>query len=541
MDLNPLLVSIGATIALVLLVIFFLLSRIKVAGPNEAFIVTGRKGQPVTNPETGEITTDLSGQKVVMGASTFVVPFVQRLELLELSSRQISVQVGSAVSSNGIRCSLEGVAIVKVGGTEDAVRAAAQRFLGQQADVDRFTTEVLAGSLRSIVGRLTIEEIIRDRAAFAREVSEEAEVSLTNQGLVLDTFQLQDIQAEGNYIADLGRPEAARAEKDAKIAEAVAQRESEQARLQAEEEVAEAQRQLALRVAQIKAETDHAEAEAAAAGPKSKAAQDREILAAQQEVAEEQASLKERELDTEVRKPADAQRYAVEQAAEGRKSASIRDAEARRESTIAAATAKAEEDRLIGAGERQRREELAKAREIEGRSEGEAEKARREALAEAVRVEGEAEASAILARGDAEAQAMEKKAAAYEQYGDAAIIDLLATVLPEVVGRAAEPLSAIDKLTVISTDGASQLTKNVSTNVAQGLQLASDLTGVDLMTLFSQLANRTTGAAPAPAAPASKPARKESRTAVIDGNVIDGNATDNTPTPPSPPPATPNA
>ncbi|QGG96856.1 flotillin family protein [Actinomarinicola tropica] len=487
---NTVLIAVAAAVGLLVLVIAFLLSRIKVAGPNEAFIITGRKGQPVKNPETGEVTTDLSGQKVVMGASVFVVPFVQRLESLDLSSRQILVQVGSAVSSNGIRCSLEGVAIVKVGGTEDAIRAAGQRFLGQQTEVDRFTTEVLAGSLRSIVGRLTIEEIIRDRAAFAREVSEEAEVSLTNQGLVLDTFQLQDIQAEGNYIQDLGRPEAARAEKEAKIAEAVAQRESEQARLQAEEEVAEAQRQLALRVAQIKAETDAAEAEAAAAGPKSKAAQDREVLAAQQEVAEEQATLKERELDTEVRKPADAARYAVEQEAEGRKVAAIRDAEARRESTIAAATAKAEEDRLIGAGERQRREELAKAREIEGRAEGEAEKARREALAEAVRVEGEAEAAAILARGEAEATAMEKKADAFEQYGDAAIVDLLASALPEVVGRAAEPLSAIDKMTVISTDGASQITRNVSTNVAQGLQLASDLTGVDLTALFTQLATR---------------------------------------------------
>jgi flotillin len=508
-DMDLLLIAVGSVVGLLVLVVAFLLSRIKVAGPNEAFIVTGRKGRPVTNPETGEVTTDLSGQKVVMGASVFVLPFVQRLASLDLSSRQIGVQVGSAVSANGIRCSLEGVAIVKVGGTEDAVRASAQRFLGQQGEVDRFTTEVLAGSLRSIVGRLTVEEIIRDRAAFAREVAEEAEVSLTNQGLVLDTFQLQDIQAEGTYIADLGRPEAARAEKEAKIAEALAQRESEQARLRAEEEVAEAHRQLALRVAQIKAETDAAEAEAEASGPKMKAAQDRQVISAQQQVAEEQAMLKERELDTEVRRPADAERYAVEQEAEGRKNAAIRDAEARREATIAAATAKAEEDRLIGAGERQRREELAKAREIEGRAEGEAEKARREAIAAAVRTEGDAEAAAILATGQAEAEAMEKKADAYERYGDAAIVDLLAKALPEVVGKASEPIGAIDKLTVISTDGASQLTKSVTNNVAQGLQLASDLTGVDLSSLFAQLASRVGnghGAGPATAESARRPA-----------------------------------
>ncbi len=506
---TSLLIGLAALVGLVILVVLFVVTRIKVAGPNEAFIVTGSKGQPVTNPETGEITTDLSGQKVVMGASVFVVPFVQRLQSLDLSSRQIIVSVGSAVSANGIRCALEGVAIVKVGGTEDQIRASAQRFLDQQDDIESFTTEVLAGSLRSIVGRLTIEEIIRDRAAFAREVAEEAEASLTNQGLVLDTFQLQDIQAEGTYLADLGRPEAARAQKMAQIAEAEAHREAEQARLRAEEEVAEAQRQLALRQAQIRAETDAALAEAEAAGPRAKALQDREVLTAQQEVASEQAALKERQLDTEVRKPADASRYAVEQDAEARKSAAIRDAEARRASTIAAAEAEAEEKRLIGAGERQQREELAKAAEIEGRAQGEAEKARRGAIAEAVRLEGDADASSILARGGAEAEAMQRKADAYEHYGQAAIVDLLAQVLPEVVRAASEPLGSIDRMTVISTDGASQLTRTVANNVEQSVQVMSDLAGVDITSLISALVakaaapNAPIDAAVVPSAPSA--------------------------------------
>lgn len=487
---SPITIAAVALVALVVLVVMFLLGRIKVAGPDEAFIVTGRKGKPVINPESGELTTDLSGQRVVMGASTFVLPFVQRLAVLNLSSRQILVQVGSAVSANGIRCTLEGVAIVKVGGTEDAIRAAGQRFLGQQSDIDSFTTEVLAGSLRSIVGRLTVEEIIRDRAAFAREVAEEAEASLTNQGLVLDTFQLQDIQAEGDYLGDLGRPEAARAEKMAKIAEASAHREAEQARLAAEEEVAEAQRTLDLRQAQISVETEAARAEAEAAGPKAKAEQDQEVLNSQQRVAEERAQLKERELDTEVRKPADAQRYAVEQEAEGNKSASIRRAEADKEASIAAAQAKAEEDRLVGAGERQRREELAKAAEIEGQAQGAAENAKRVAIAEAVRVEGDADAAAILARGEAEAEAMGRKAEAYEQYGEAALADLLVQALPEVVRAASEPISAIDKMTVISTDGASNITKTVGSNLTEALQVAADVTGIDLQALLQTLAQR---------------------------------------------------
>ena len=510
---NTVIYSVLGLVGLVALIALFVITRIKVAGPNEAFIVTGRKGQPVTNPETGDITTDLSGQKVVMGASVFVIPFVQRLQSLDLSSRQIGVSVGSAVSANGIRCALEGVAIVKVGGTEDLIRASAQRFLDQQGDIESFTTEVLAGSLRSIVGRLTVEEIIRDRAAFAREVAEEAEASLTNQGLVLDTFQLQDIQAEGNYLADLGRPEAARASKEAQIAEAKAHREAEQARLQAEEEVAEAQRTLDLRRAQIRTETDAALAAAEASGPRAKANQDREVLAAQQQVAEEQATLKERQLDTEVRKPADAQRYAVEQEAEASKSAAIRHAEAERASTIAAAEAEAERNRLVGAGERQRREELAKASEIEGRAQGMAEQARREAIAEAVRAEGDADASAIAARGQAEAQAMQQKADAYEQYGQAAVIDLLAQVLPEVVRAASEPLAGIDKMTVISTDGASEVTRNVASSVAQAMQMVTDLTGVQMSELIGGLADRAagrpTGDQNAAAGLAAKPSRRE--------------------------------
>ena len=313
---------------LVLLVVGVVVSRIKVAGPNEAFIVTGRKGKPVTNPETGAISTDLSGQKVVMGASVFVLPVIQKLASIDLSARQISVSVGSAVSAQGIKCSLEGVAIVKVGGAEDSIRAAAQRFLGQQDHIEPFTQEVLAGSLRSIVGRLSVEEIVKDRAAFAREVAEEAETSLTNQGLVLDTFQLQDIQTEGSYLRDLGRPEAARAEKEAAIAESIARREAEQARIKAEEEIAVADRELALRRAAILAETDAATAHAEASGPIAKAAKDQEVIAAQEQVAERQALLRERQLDTEVRKPADAERYAVETAAEGAKSRALREAEA---------------------------------------------------------------------------------------------------------------------------------------------------------------------------------------------------------------------
>jgi flotillin len=463
-------------------------SRFRVAGPNQAFLITGRKGKgAVKNPETGEVSTDLSGQKVIMGASTFVLPVVQKLHIMDLSSRRISVGIRGAVSSAGIKCDLEGVAIVKVGGNEDAIRAAAQRFLNQQDGIEVFTQEVLAGSLRAIVGRLTVDEIIKDRAAFASAVAEEAETSLTNQGLSLDTFQLQDIQAEGNYLADLGRPEAARVEKEAAIAEARAMQASEQERFLAEEQIAIGQRALELKKAEILAETDAASARAAAAGPLAQAAQDQNVLAEQEKVAVRTAALKERELDTEVRKPADAMRYQVEQEAEGAKNARIAKADADRQATIAGAQANAEEARLNGEGERQRRAALAAAEEIEGQARGNAERQRREAIAEAVQREGEAEGAAILARGQAEAQAREKNAEAFKLYGEAAVLEMVVEVLPALVRAASEPLAAVDKMTVISTDGASQLAKTVSSNVEQGLQIGSDLTGLDLRGLLARL------------------------------------------------------
>src|SRR4051812_49386182 len=154
---TPLLIAIIGIVVLVLLIVIFVLSRIKVAGPNEAFIVTGRKGRSIQAAD-GSTVTDLSGQKVVMGASVFVLPVVQRLYTLSLSSREIPVGVVGAVSKQGIRCDADAVAIVKVGGTADLIRPAAQRFLHQQDRIEAFTGQVLSGALRAIIGRLTIEE-----------------------------------------------------------------------------------------------------------------------------------------------------------------------------------------------------------------------------------------------------------------------------------------------------------------------------------------------------------------------------------------------
>jgi flotillin len=477
------LISVLGLVILLFLLGLIIASRYKVAGPNEAFIVTGRPGKEVRNPETGIMSTDLSGQKVVMGGGVFVVPFVQRLHVLDLSSRRIMIQIRSAVSGQGVKLNLDGVAIVKVGGNEDSIRAAAQRFLTQQGEIETFTQETLAGSLRSIVGSLSVEQIIRDRAAFAQRVADEAESSLTGQGLILDTFQIQDITDDGSYLSDLGRPESARVGQTAAIAEANARQAAEQARLAAEQEIAVANRQLALKQSEIKAETDAAAATAAAAGPLAQADREQVILTEQEKVAVRQAALKERQLDTEVRKPADAERYKVEQEAEGARNAAIAEADARRQASIAAAQAEAEKARLTGEAEKSRRTALADAEAIEGERRGQADKALRVAQAEALRAEGEAQASAILATGQAEAEAMNKRADAFARYNEAAVLQMLVEALPKVAHELAAPMASIDQLTVLSTDGAGALPKQVTDNLTQTMAMLKNTTGIDIQSI----------------------------------------------------------
>lgn len=450
------LLAVAFGVATLVLALVVVVSRYRIAGPNEAIVVTGSKGRQVREPATGDLVRDLSGQRVVMGAGVFVVPFVKRAYSVDLSARRISVTIRGAVSAKGIKLNLDAVAIVKIGGTEDAVRAAAQRFLDQQDAVESFTQEVLAGALRSIVGGLTVEQIIRDRAAFATRVAEESEASLTGQGLVLDTFQIQDITDDGSYLRDLGRPEQAIVAQAAAIAEAQARQAAEQARLVAEQQIADSQRVLALRQSEIKAETDAATAQAAAAGPLAQAERDQAVLLEREKVAVRQAALTERELETKVRKPADAERYRVEQVAQGARNAAIAEAEAKRAAAIAAAEAEAARVRLTGEAEKARRAALAEALRLEG-----------EATAAATRATGEAEGEAIRAKGLAEAEAIAKRAEALAANPEAVVLQQIAENYPAIVANAAKAFDGVGSMHVLN--GADGVTEMLTSLVGQGL------------------------------------------------------------------------
>ncbi|MDN5806691.1 MAG: flotillin [Brevibacterium sp.] len=438
-------VVIGAVVIIALIAFFVIMRSIKIASPSEALIITGRNASG--SGGTG---------RIIIGGRSVVYPIVQKAFILSLSSRQIAVAI-DGISMNGIALRLHGVAQVKVGGTEEDVRKAAQRFLDQQDQIEPYSTEILSGTLRAVVGTLTVEQIIQDRASFAAQVQEESAHSMNNQGLVIDTFQISAVEDEGSYLRDWGRPQAAEVAKNAAIAEANAGRASsveealqnestQKQQALTDQAIAEQQQQLALRRAGLKEEADQRQASADNAGPLANAAEKQKLLERDRVVAKEAAELRAEQLDAEVRRPADAERY------------------------------------------RQQAEADARAYEIEaqGRAEAAAELHRRSKDAEAIRLEGEAQADSIKARGEAEAGALQAQAEAYKKFNDAAVLSKVLEVLPNIAGELVAPYANIKDLSIVSTDGESKLANSVSNNLAQVLEVVRGTTGIDLSDLVGK-------------------------------------------------------
>lgn len=461
-------IIIGVVVLLVLIVLIVLLRGIKVAKPDEAIIVTSRQKAL----KSGQVETENAGQRVVFGSRVFVKPIVEAYFKLSLRSRQLNVQA-TAQTRDAITIRVNAVAVVKVGGSESMVRAAAQRFLNQQDQIETSTEEVLSGSVRSIVGQLTVTEIITNRSALQGQVLEAVRESLDVQGLTIDTLQIKEIDDDNGYIKDLGRAEAARVKQVAEIAESVSRQASEEARIAADQAVAESQRKLDLRNAEIQKETDKARAEAAAAAPLAEAIAQQEVVAQQEVTAGKRVGLRKQELDAEIRAVADAEAYAIAKNAEANATAAVANANADRDARRSSAEAKAE-----GIAERNRRRSAAEAVEVEGI----AEKNRRIAASEALQAEGEAEAVAIRVRGNAEAEATKLKAEALAERAGDLLRQQIIDQLPEIVRAASEPLSSIGTMTVISSDGTGteQVGQNVASQLTTVTQILKDLVGIDL-------------------------------------------------------------
>ena len=449
-----------AIIALVVLAVLlglYMLSRVVVVPSNLTGLVAG-------STRNGEV-------KIIRpGGRDFVLPIIQSIQYLPFTQNTIGFRV-TAEDENKINVDVSAVAAVKVGDSDEQVRAAAKRFLGKpntdQAIADS-ARNALIGSLRSIVGHMTITDLISDRDALQQNVFDDAKSVMANMGLEIDVLQISEITDEGGYIESLGVPEQQRVEKDARIARANAEREAKDAEVTSRQQIAERERDLSLRQAQLKSETDKAQAEADSAGPLARAAKEREIAIIGQEAAQAKAALTERELDSTVRKPADAARYQREQEAEASKAEAIRKAEAEAERTRLDAQAQAQ------------------ATVARAEAEARATAARAKAEAEAIAARGRAEAEAVQAAGEAEAKAMSDKADALDKYGEAATQQMVLDKAPDIARALAEPMGSVKDMSIISTDGASALPKAVAGNVEQLNAVMRSLTGSDLTDMLGR-------------------------------------------------------
>jgi len=431
-------------VVILILILAFVASRYKVAGANEAIIVAGSRGAKVRD-EHGRVVSAPGdkGVKVVVGGGTIVMPLLNRIGKLKLTARQINVQLSDAVTSQGIKVQVQGVATFKIGRDVESLRNAAERFLDAKPEqVDSIVKNVLEGSLRSIVGTLTIEELIRDRQKLLQQVQDAAKGDLATSGLQIDAFTIQSFSDESNYIELLGQQSVSTVTRDARMVKATTDQEAAVREAEAQQVKINAARDVSLREAETKTQVAAAQARADQAGPLAAAEAQQEVVRKQTELAQLAAERKEMELLSTTVKPAAAEAQAVIAKAEGDKRARIASAEADAETT---------------------------------------------------RLEGGAEAAIVLTKGEAEAKALAMRADAYKQFNEAAIIQTVLAALPEIVRAAAEPMGHINSLTVMSADGASDIVKNATRAMIESTTAIKGLTGLDVPSLIGGAMGRGFG------------------------------------------------
>ncbi|GAA2850727.1 flotillin family protein [Streptosporangium fragile] len=440
----------GAVLALLILILLFK-TVWRVAEPNEALIISGlgAKGK-------AEMADSL-GFKIITGKGTAVLPGFQTARRLRLDSRAANLQV-SCVTQQGIPVVVRGVVIYKVGDDFHSIANAARRFLDQQDSMNGAIHELFTGHLRSIIGNLTVEDLILNRERLTGETRASAADEMIKLGLIVDSLQIQEIEDGTGYITNLGKPHAAKIAAAARIAEAQRDQEATEA-----EQVAAANKAAAWRDSQIKqaayqAEIDQAMARSRQAGPLSEASARQEVVVQETRAAELEAALAEQRLQAQVRKPADAKAYETVTLSQAERDARIARAEAEARETELRAAAEAESVRLRG-------EAGADATRVTGLAAAEAAKAQGLAEAEAARAKGLAEAAAIRARSEALAENQE-----------AVIAQQLAENWPQIVGAAAKAFGNVDHMVVLNgAQGIEDMLAKALTLGGTGLGLARSL------------------------------------------------------------------
>ncbi|MEU6801483.1 flotillin family protein [Streptomyces neyagawaensis] len=429
----------GATVAVALVLIALFKLMWRVAEPNEALIISGSKHKM-------EGLTEGMNFRIVTGRGTLVLPGMQAVRKLSLDLNQTELAV-ECVTFQGIPLKIRGVVIFKVGDDFVSIANAARRFLGQQKRVSERVHNVFAGHLRSIVGGLTVEDMIRDREKLTGQTRAACGTEMEKLGLIVDSLQIHEIEDPTGYIKNLAMPHAAAVQRDARIAQAEANRLATEAEQQAAARMAEATRDSEILQAGYQAERDKAAAKAKQAGPLAEAGAKQEVVVQETRVAELVASRREQQLQADVRKPADAKAYEKRTLAE-----------AERDARISAAQAKAKETELAAAAEANAT-----------RATGEAEAAARQA-------KGLAAAEATRAKGLAEAEGIKARAAALADNQEAVIAQQLAEQWPEIVQAGASAFGNVDNMVLLNgADGMADMFAKALTMGGTGLGLARQL------------------------------------------------------------------
>jgi flotillin len=476
---------IGGVVAFLFVFFMFIgiwASRYTKVGPNQVLVISGRKHR-ITDPDG---TAREVGFRIVKGGGVFVWPVYEKVDILSLELLTIDVQTPEVYTSKGVPVLVDGVAQIKVKGDDVSISTSAEQFLSKGVDdIKNIATQTLEGHLRAILGTMTVEDIYQNRDAFASKVQEVAAGDMANMGLGIVSFTIRDIRDKQGYLDALGKPRIAQVKRDAQIAQAEADRDAmikssqatqagQEAKFVADTKIAEAQRNYQSNVAQYQAAVNQKKAEADLAydlqkyktGQLVKAEEVQVTIIEKQkqiELQQQEIQRKQKELEANVQKPADAERYKVETLANARKFQL--ETEAAGTAAAAKATGFANAD-------------VAKATGI--------------AEAEASKAKGLAEAAIIEAQGRATAEAMRVKAESFKQYNEAAVVEMIVRILPEVAGKISEPLSKTEKMIIINSGsgaggGASKLTGDVTQIVAQLPPIIESLTGIKFEKLVEQV------------------------------------------------------
>lgn len=342
-------------------------ARYKTVSPDEAIIVTG------SFLGTKNVSEDESGRKmkIVRGGGAFIIPIFQQSQFLSLLSHKLDVTTPEVYTKQGVPVMTDAVAIIKIGGSVEDVATAAEQFLGKPTQsLQSEAQEVLEGHLRAILGSMTVEEVYRNRDRFAQEVQGVAAKDLKKMGLQIVSFTIKDVRDKHGYLDALGKPRIAAVKRDADVAEAEAMRDARIQKAKAEEEgqkaellrdtnIAEATKEKELKIAAFKRDQDTAKAEADLAYHIQEARSKQSVVEEQMRVElvkkEREIDLeakeilrREKQYDAEVKKKADAESYAVQQAAEAEKVRRLLEADALQYRIEAEAKAQAEQKRLDG-------------------------------------------------------------------------------------------------------------------------------------------------------------------------------------------------